>query len=73
MTMTAVHNIQRQGRSSMSTTRLPRIGLIHGAPALLAIALAAFGTGMSAIPVLVLLIGIGLVAILLGEYVRAGQ
>jgi low temperature requirement protein LtrA len=53
--------------------RLPRIGLIHGAPALLAIALAAFGTGMSAIPVLVLLIGIGLVAILLGEYVRAGQ
>jgi len=32
MTMTAVHNIQRQGRSSMSTTRLPRIGLVNLMP-----------------------------------------
>jgi low temperature requirement protein LtrA len=56
-----------------SRRRWSRVGYIHGLPAALALALAALGTGLSAAPLLVVLIADGLVAILLGEYVRAGQ
>ena len=53
--------------------RWPRVGLIHGVPAALALAIAVLGSGLPAIPLLLLLIVSGLVAVALGEYVRAGQ
>jgi low temperature requirement protein LtrA len=53
--------------------RLPRLVLIHGAPAALAVLIAVLGEGLAAIPLLVLLVAAGLVAVALGEYVRAGQ
>jgi low temperature requirement protein LtrA len=53
--------------------RWPRLGVIHGIPALLAVAVAVLGRGLSAIPLLLLIIAVGLIAVALGEYVRAGQ
>jgi low temperature requirement protein LtrA len=53
--------------------RWSRVALIHGLPAALAIVVAVAAVGVPAVPLLLLLIVVGLVALLLGEYVRAGQ
>ncbi len=53
--------------------RWSRMGLIHGAPALLAVALALAGGGLTPIPLLGGLIVAGIMAVGLGEYVRAAQ
>jgi low temperature requirement protein LtrA len=62
-----------QVRVFHAVRRWQRLSLIHGVPAGLAVLVALFGGGLSAIPLLALLILDGLVAVVLGEYVRAGQ
>jgi hypothetical protein len=53
--------------------RLSRIALLHGLPALLALGVGWLSAGSAAAPLLIGLLVIGLFAILLGEYARAGQ
>jgi low temperature requirement protein LtrA len=48
-----------------------RTALIHGLPAILAVALGVFGRGLAAIPLMAMLLAVGVFALLTGEYVRA--
>jgi low temperature requirement protein LtrA len=52
--------------------RWSRLGVIHGLPAVLSLLVAFFGSGLSAIPLLSALLLVGILAVLLGEYPRAG-
>ena len=53
--------------------RWARISLIHVLPAGLAVLVAALGGGISVVSLLLMLLTAGLVGVVLGEYVRAGQ
>jgi low temperature requirement protein LtrA len=50
-----------------------RLALVHGAPAALAVLVALLGHGLTVVPLLLLLLATGVFAVVLGEYVRAGQ
>ncbi|HEY3317586.1 MAG TPA: low temperature requirement protein A [Coriobacteriia bacterium] len=52
--------------------RLKRTTVVHVVPATLSVALGVLGHGLAAIPLMLLLLTVGLVALLSGEYLRAG-
>jgi len=51
--------------------RIMRLSLVHGMPAALAVLLGVLGHGMYAIPLMLMLLAIGLIALVSGEYLRA--